>query len=133
MDDMSSRLSEILSDPASMEKLKNLAAMFGGSKQEDSPPPQPVSQPSQPSQQRAPSRSAPQMPNMDPQLMNTMMKLAPALSMMKQEDGSTQLLRALRPFLGESRRKKLDEALRLLQLARMLPYLKESGLFQSFL
>ena len=72
-------------------------------------------------------------PAIDPQLMSSMLKLAPAFSMMKQEDSSTQLLHALRPFLGESRRKKLDEALRLMQIARMLPYLRNSGLFQSFL
>ena len=30
MDDLSSRLNEILGDPASMEKIKNLAAMFSG-------------------------------------------------------------------------------------------------------
>ena len=138
MDDMTSRLSEILNDPASMEKIKNLAAMFGSSKQEDSPPPPPP--PQQPQQQRAPvvrntSQNTAQTaaPAIDPQLMSSMLKLAPAFSMMKQEDSSTQLLHALRPFLGESRRKKLDEALRLMQIARMLPYLRNSGLFQSFL
>lgn len=135
MDDISSRLSEILSDPGSMERLKNLATMFSGaSKQENVPQPAPQQQQqntqrAQPQQQQ----SQGQMPSLDPQLMSSVMKLAPALSMMRQEDSSTQLLNALRPFLGESRRKKLDEALRILQLARMLPYLKSSGLLQSIL
>ncbi len=61
------------------------------------------------------------------------MMLAPALSHMRQEDDSTRLLRAIRPFLGERRRHKLDEAVKLMQLARMMPYLKSSGVLQSFL
>lgn len=136
MDDMTSRLSEILGDPASMEKLKNLAAMFGGSdrqaeaapaaSQQRPPPPSPPPPPQ--NRQSAPAAA----PSLDPELMRSIMKLAPALSQMRQgDDTSTQLLHALRPFLGDARRKRLDEALRLLQLARMLPYLRNSGLLQS--
>ena len=138
MDDMTSRLSEILNDPASMEKLKNLAAMFGGSSQQEETRPPPPPQQQRPQQYRsraaAPARTRTSAaPSIDPELMRSMMKLAPALSRMRQEDSSTQLLRALRPFLGESRRKKLDEALRLMQLARMLPYLRNSGAVSVFL
>ena len=136
MDDMTSRLSEILNDPASMEKLKNLASLFGSSSQQGgagqspAPPqqrPQQYPQQSQPPQQSTQSAA----PSIDPELMRSMMKLAPAFSRMRQDDSSTQLLRALRPFLGESRRGKLDEALRILQLMRMLPYLRNSGILQS--
>jgi hypothetical protein len=125
MDDVSSRLSEILGDPASMEKIKNLAAMFSSAKQQEEQAPAPP--------QRRASEQAPAAPAVDPDLMRSVMKLAPAFSRMRQEDDSTRLLHALRPFLSEKRRKKLDEALRLMQLARMLPYLKNSGLLQSFL
>ena len=139
MDDMTSRLSEILNDPASMEKIKTLASMFGSSSQQGgggqapAPPqqqqqrPQQYQQQSQPPQQNVQSAA----PSVDPELMRSMMKLAPAFSRMRQDDTSTQLLRALRPFLGESRRGKLDEALRILQLMRMLPYLRNSGILQS--
>ena len=137
MDDMTSRLSEILNDPASMEKIKALASMFGSSNQQGgggqvpAPPqqqrPQQYQQQSQPPQQSVQSAA----PSIDPELMRSMMKLAPAFSHMRQDDSSTQLLRALRPFLGESRRGKLDEALRILQLMRMLPYLRNSGILQS--
>ena len=132
MDDMTSRLSEILGDPASMEKLRSLAAMLSGTKQQEGTP---AAAQQRSSPQPAPNTSSPPSaaPTVDPELMRVMMKLAPAFSRMRQDDSSTQLLRALRPFLGESRRKKLDEALRLLQLARMLPYLRNSGLLQSFL
>lgn len=138
MDDMTSRLSEILNDPASMEKLKNLASLFGSSSQQggtgQSPaPPQQQQRPQQYPQQSQPPQQNTQSaaPSIDPELMRSMMKLAPAFSRMRQDDSSTQLLRALRPFLGESRRGKLDEALRILQLMRMLPYLRNSGILQS--
>lgn len=138
MDDMSSRLNEILNDPASMEKIRNLAAMFGNSNQQGGQAP---AQQPQPQQQQQPQRQNMQnqqsVPSgtsgIDPEMMRSVMKLAPVFSHMRQDDSSTQLLRALRPFLGETRRGKLDEALRILQLIRMLPYLRNSGIFQSFL
>lgn len=55
------------------------------------------------------------------------------LSAARQEDDSTRLLRALRPLLGPERQKKLDEAIRLLQMMRMLPLLRKSGLLSSLL
>lgn len=130
MDDISSRLSEILSDPASMERLRNLAAMFSGTSQQENEPQQ---APPPQNTQRAPPQPQGQMPSLDPQVMGLVMKLAPVLSAMRQEDNSTRLLNALRPFLGEDRRRRLDEAMRILQLARILPYLRNSGLLQSIL
>jgi hypothetical protein len=131
MDDISSRLSEILSDPASMERLRNLAAMFSGASQQENEP-QPAPLPQQ-NTQRAQPQPQGQMPSLDPQVMSLVMKLAPVLSAMRQEDNSTRLLNALRPFLGDDRRRRLDEAMRILQLARILPYLRNSGLLQSIL
>lgn len=124
MDDVSSRINDILGDPGSMEKIRNLAAMLGssGSEQENSPPPE---------KEPEPARQEPAVPGADAELMRTVMRLAPMLSHARQENDSTRLLRALRPFLGEKRRKKLDEALRLLQLARALPYLKGSGVLNG--
>ena len=54
-------------------------------------------------------------------------KLAPLLGQLNQEDDSTRLLQALRPMLSEARRAKIDEAVRILQLMRLLPMLKELG------
>ena len=58
-------------------------------------------------------------------------ELAPLLGQASQEDDATRLLRALRPLLGEARQKKVDEAIKILQLMRLLPLLKESGLFSG--
>lgn len=58
------------------------------------------------------------------ELLSSMMKLLPLLSTVQQETDSTRLLRALRPMLSAPKQKRLDEALRLMQLLRFLPLLK---------
>ena len=62
-----------------------------------------------------------------------MTRLMPLLSQANREDDATRLLRALRPLLGESRQKKVDEAIRILQMLRLLPLLKDSGVFSGLL
>ena len=47
---------------------------------------------------------------------------------MDREDDSTRLLRALRPFLHEERSRRLDGAIRLLGIMKVLPLLKGAGL-----
>ncbi len=119
MDDVSSKLGEILKDPASMEKIKALASMLGGAEEKESPAAPPPAQESDPRPDPAP----------DADIMRMMMKVAPALARFRREDNATRLLRALRPFLSEGRKKKLDESLKLMQLVRAVPLLKGSGLF----
>ena len=53
------------------------------------------------------------------------MKLVPVLSNIKQDDDTTRLLHALRPFLSEERQQKLDEATKMLQLVKILPVIKQ--------
>lgn len=121
MEDFSSMLNNLLKNPESMEKIKNLAGMLGGSA--GLPP---SSEPA-----AAPPRSGPdkQPPGgLDQDSLNMMMKLAPMISKFRQEDDSTRLLRALRPFLNEEKRKKVDEAIRLMQIIRMIPFIRGSGL-----
>lgn len=122
MDDFSSMLNDLLKNPESMEKIKSLANMLGGSGG---------------SGPAAPPGSAPQAPaardnrpseGLDQDSMRMMMKLAPMISKFRQEDDSTRLLRALRPFLKEEKQKKLDEAIRLMQIVRMIPFIRHSGL-----
>lgn len=134
MEDLSSKLNDLLKNPESMEKIKNLAAMFGGEGAFEAPAPSaaPRHETQREPQQRAQQQeteSTPAMPSIDPEILRSVMKIAPTLSRVRQEDDSTRLLRALRPFLGDRRQKKLDEAIKLMQLARMVPFLKNSGIF----
>jgi hypothetical protein len=151
MDDLASRLGELLGNPESLERIKALAGMLGGGEAALPPvqeaPAQNAPKPAEPSfgpesmeklralagmlggaAQGAPS-FAQGSPEPDADIMRTVMKLAPMLSRARQEDDSTRLLRALRPFLGEARRKKLDEAIKLMQLVRVVPFLRGGGLF----
>lgn len=69
----------------------------------------------------------------DTAMLGMLMKAAPLLNAAGQEDDATRLLAALRPLLSESRRKRLDEAGRILRLMRLLPLLRQSGMLQNIL
>ena len=137
MDDLGSKLNGLLNDPQSMEKIKNLAAMLGLDASPGKEHPSPAAAPpAAPAPEPPPSAESPLglsalsgIPQLDPQMRGSIMKIMPALSSFRQEDDATRLLRAIRPFLGEERRKKLDESIRLMQIVRMVPLLKKGGLF----
>ena len=144
MDDLAGKLSELLNSPEGMARIQNLASMLGQNQQE-SPAPADSSASSQDSGEGFSlgalssllggmgkgDESAPALPDAAALLLAT--RLAPPLSAVRQEDVSTRLLRALRPLLGEERQKKLDEAIRILQMMRMLPLLRQSGLLSGIL
>ncbi len=118
MDDLAQQINEILSDPNQMQQLQNVMSSLGlgANAQAASAPPPP----------------APANPP-DTQMLGMMTKLAPLLGQLNREDDSTRLLRALRPLLGPERQKKVDEAMKILQMMRLLPLLKESGVFSGLL
>ena len=109
MDDLAGKLSELLNSPEGMERIKNLAGMLG------------QSAPSEPPAASSPSGSP---LGLDGDMLKTVMKMAPLLSNFRQEDDSTRLLRALRPMLGHERQEKLDQAIQMIQMMRVLPLLK---------
>ncbi len=104
MDDFNAKLTEILNDPKSMEKVRQMAENLLGDGEEE--------------------RSA-DLP--DPEELNSVMSL---LTRFKScgNDARTGLLIALKPHLGAERQAKVDTAIKLLKLIELLPYLKESGL-----
>lgn len=116
MDDLASKLGELLNSPGGLDKIKSLAGLLGGAAQDQSSPVQP-----EPEQNKSPL-------GIDTDALKMISKFAPLLSSFQQEDDSTRFLHALRPMLGEERQKKLDESIKLLQLMRMLPLLKGSGI-----
>lgn len=116
---LSGQLGAILNDPQSMERIRSLAASLGLG--ENPPAPAPAPAPAVPLQ------------GMDPNLLQTVSRLMPLFSRLKQEDDSTRLLHALRPLLSPARQRKIDEAVRILQLMRLLPQLKQSGILTSLL
>ena len=149
MDDLKEQINQILSDPQSMQQLQSMAGALGlGNTQEapsqaaapapsagidssalmgmlstlgaaGTPPPQPPAQPA--------------LGGITPELLQTVSRLTPLLSQVNREDDSTRLLQALRPLLSNKRQKKLDEAVKILQMMRLMPLIKDSGLFSGLL
>ena len=131
MDDLASKLNDLLGSSDSMEKIRDLANMLGASGQTSDRQPEARTNSQPKPETRANSRPKPEaaVPEGDKDMMQTLMKMAPMLARFRQEDDSTRLLRCLRPFLSDTKKKKLDEAVKLLQFIRLIPYLKDSGLF----
>lgn len=131
MDDLTQQLQNILADPQAMNQIQGMLRSLGGEQ----------------SQPKAPEPAGPdlsalagllgggQSANMglNTQTLAMVGKLAPLLSQANREDDATRLLRALRPLLGEARQKKVDEAIQILQMLRLLPLLKENGVFSGLL
>lgn len=117
MSDFDERLNSILSDPETMAQLaaiaQSLTAPSPDGAQSAAPAP-PAEQPNAP--QGAASDAAAMLGGLDPELLR---RLAPIMrEMNRPESGETAaFLRALRPFLSETRREKVERAA---QLARLL-------------
>lgn len=134
MDGMSSAITEILNNPAMMERIRGLASMLGQSSSD----PQDTSSATNTSPSGFPQSAFSQfMPQQTPtgaenfptELTGLMMRLMPAIGSFQQETDETRFLAALRPLLREERRSKLDGAVRLLKIIRLLPLIRETGLF----
>lgn len=129
MDDLQSKISQIMSDPEAVEQIRSLGNMLGLSQnsQDTAVSPPKTSPPSPPiSENRAQNQ---QLSALNGDTLSGIAKMMPVLSSMKQEDEATRLLSALRPFLSEEKQKKLDEAKKMLRFLKVLPLLKNGGLF----
>lgn len=141
MDDLNQQLQKILSDPQAMGQIQSLLGSLGTSQEASSPAPaQPAPGPDLSSLlgalgggTPAPAQNETALAGVNPQTLSAMTRLMPLLSQANREDDATRLLRALRPLLGEARQKKVDEAVRILQMLRLLPLLKDSGVFSGLL
>lgn len=76
------------------------------------------------------TQSAPPQNNiLNGDMIKVLTKVAPLLSSMNSENNTTTLLHALRPFLSNERQQKLDKAEKMLKIIKLMPLLKENGLF----
>jgi len=111
MDDLSEKLSGILSDPQAMKEIAQLASQLGvdssGLHNEPAPPKKPESS----------------------DALALMGGLMPLMGSLKGEDDTTRLLDAIRPFLSAERREKLDKAKKMLRMMKLLPMLRKLDLF----
>ena len=119
MDDLTSRLQSILSDPESMKDLAELAAMLN---QPDSTDPAPQAT----SSQNTPPADLP------PLDMGKLLAVGQLLGQ-QQQDANAALLAALKPHLSPERAARAEKAIRLLRLYQLVSVLRESGLLSSML
>ena len=126
MDDLTSRINQILSDPQSMQMIQNMAQSLGLNPPQEQAavvPPTPAEQLGLGQSNPSPT---PSLPSID---MNSILQIQKAMQLFASGNKNVELLRSLRPLLSEKRQKKVDDAVRIMQLIQMLPMLKESGLF----
>lgn len=110
MDDLNEKLERLLSDPEGMAKIQSVMAALGGGQAAPAPAPPPP----------PPGGGGPDL--------TALTKLMPLLSGAGQDNEDTRLLAALKPYLHGERAKRLDESMRLLRLAKLLPLLQEQGI-----
>ncbi len=122
MDDLASKITELLGDPEGMKRISDIASSLMSSQSNEPPKPEIESKE---------SFSLSDM-QIDPVMMGNMMKMMSVLKNQNQDDDNTRLLIALKPHLSEERRKKVDKAISLLKIVKLLPLLKENGLMSLF-
>ena len=119
MDDLAGKISELLGNPEIMNTIKGLSGLKNSSESLDS---------EENSHSNADVNSEENF-EFPAEMMQTVLKLAPLFSSMKKEDKYTNFLKALKPMLSESRQNKLDSSSQILQIIKILPLLKNQGLF----
>lgn len=119
MEDMASKISELLSDPRGMEKIKSLAeTLFKDNTTPKDEPPEDTS-----------SGGFGLPDGFD---IGKIMGLMSAFNN-QQSDRRSNLLLALKPHLSNERQERVDKAVKLLKIAALLPVLKEQGILDSLL
>ncbi len=117
MEDMAGKISELLSSPDGMDKIKSLAdALFKDNAPPKDEPPENTS---------GGGFSLP-----DGFDISKIMGLMSAFNN-KQSDRRSDLLLALKPHLSINRQERIDKAVKLLKIASLLPVLKEQGVLDS--
>ncbi len=147
MDDLVSKLQEILGSEEGMQKLKNVAEMLGvgnalpDSSAENKQADQGGFDLSALSGLLGASNNSGQMQNTEAGNsglglggldIGMILKLQQVMSAFHNEDDNTRFLQALRPLMREDRRHKVDEVLKMMKLFSLIPLLKESGILDNF-
>ena len=117
MSDLQDKLNQILQNPEAMKQVQSLGAQLGLTGEQKQPP-----------KPKPPENNLMSMIGGDDTI-GTIAKFAPLLNSLNNSDDTTRLLDSLRPFLSHERQEKLDKAEKMLKLFRLMPLLRENGLF----
>lgn len=118
MSDFEAKLESILNNPQAMGQIMSLAQSLGGG---GSPPP-PAASPSPVQQQQQPPSQPLSSPLegfiSDPNMLSGILQMLGQYN--NNDDQRVALLNALRPFVREQRYAKIDKAIQIAKLARMI-------------
>lgn len=150
MDDLTQKLNDLLSSPDSMQKIQSALAALGADSDEDEPEDEQTptladqlpdsdtlssllsafasSQNAAPKKDKMAARPKKEAGGGMPDL-SMLTKLMPLMASMNRDDDDTNLLKALRPYLKGDREKRLDDAIKILRLMKLIPLLQDRGLF----
>ena len=110
MSEFDDKLGRILNDPQAMREIMDMAAAFrsGGS-----------------GGSAAPESETGEQPGIDPEKLSRIMRIAGELG---RDGGGASLLQAIRPYLNPRRQAKFGDALSVMRMARLIPYIRKEGL-----
>lgn len=131
MADLENTLQNILSDPNAVDKIRELGKSLGLTSDNSEPRQNSGADLSALSSlltQTPVQNTSPLSGITDPDILSKITKFLPILGKMNSDDETTALLNALRPFLSEHRRKRLDDAGKMLRIMRILPFIKDFGI-----
>ena len=134
MDDLAQKINDLLSSPDSMEKIQSAMAAMGldGSEEEGGGEGDGTADTLQSllagltgggKEKEKSARTDGGLPDL-----SALAKMAPLLAGMNKEDENTALLKALRPYLHGEREKRLDDAIQMMKMMKLLPLLQDKGL-----
>ena len=107
MSEFEDRLNSILNDPEQMDNIASMAKSLMGGGADPGPQEAP----------KADSGISSILEGVDPGMMQRVMKMMSGMN--QGPDENTALLEAMKPFLKEKRRAKMDRALKLAKMAKM--------------
>ena len=118
MDDINKKLADLLNDPDSMNRVREMAESILGSDNKQTE-----------TKSSASDLSSIFGGDIDPATLGKIMSIISKVKS-NHHDNRAQLLLALKPHLSVPRREKVDTAIKLLKLIDLLPLIQESGMFE---
>lgn len=117
MGDFEEKLESILGNPQAMEQIMALAQSLGGSSRQ-APPPEPETPPAESPFSGGGLPDGLGLGQLDPRILTGVMQLMSQYQ--SNDDERVALLNALRPFVKEQRYAKLDRAIQIAKLSRLI-------------
>ena len=108
MDDLSEKLSALLSDPEGMERVRAMAEGLLGT---------------------SPTKEKESSPDLGDIVIGAITRIMGLINKNRGDDSRVRLLMALKPNLSPERQGRVDSAVKILKLIELAPLLKEAGLF----